>query len=153
MMEKQDAGMLCSRIVAFVHRDTPLVEAARMMREHHVGSVVVVDEAPEGRLVCGILTDRDIVTAVVATEVDPATIVVEDIMSADVVTALERDSVTDLVRRMRQRGLRRLPVTTPQRVLVGVVTLDDLLGLLAGQLQALALAVEAGPMRERQLRR
>ncbi|MFZ4649640.1 MAG: CBS domain-containing protein [Rubrivivax sp.] len=153
MNEKQDAGLLCSRIVAYVHRDTPLVEAARMMREHHVGSVVVVDEAPEGRLVCGILTDRDIVTAVVATEVDPATIVVEDIMSADVVTALERDSVTDLVRRMRQRGLRRLPVTTPQRVLVGVVTLDDLLGLLAGQLQALAQAVEAGPMRERQLRR
>lgn len=153
MNEKTDAGEICSRIVTVVNRDTPVVEVARLMREHHVGCVVVVDDAPAGRLVCGMLTDRDIVTAVIAPGVDPATLQAEDVMSADVVVAGERDSVTDLVRTMRRRGLRRLPVTTPQRVLVGLVTLDDVLGLLAEQLRAMALAIEAEQLRERQVRR
>ncbi|MEN9420403.1 MAG: hypothetical protein RI988_4024 [Pseudomonadota bacterium] len=152
-MERTDAGQICSRIVTIVQRDTPLVEAAQLMRSQHVGSVVVVDDAREGRLVSGILTDRDIVTAVVATEVDPATLTVEDVMTTDVVTALETDSVMDLVRTMRRRGVRRLPVTTPQRVLVGLVALDDVLSLVAEQLRAMALAIEAEQLQERHVRR
>jgi signal-transduction protein with cAMP-binding, CBS, and nucleotidyltransferase domain len=152
-MERTDAGQICSRIVTIVQRDTPLVEAAQLMRSQHVGSLVVVDETSQGRLVCGILTDRDIVTAVVASEVDPATLTVEDVMTTDVVTALETDSVTDLVRTMRRRGVRRLPVTTAQRVLVGLVALDDVLSLLAEQLRAMALAIETEQLQERRARR
>lgn len=152
-MERTDAGQICSRIVTVAQRETPLVEAAQRMRAEHVGCVVVVDEASQGRLVCGILTDRDIVTAVVAAGVDPATLTVEDVMTADVLTALEADSVTDLVRAMRRRGVRRLPVTSPQRVLVGLVTLDDVLALVAEQLRAMSLAVEAEQLQERRTRR
>jgi CBS domain-containing protein len=152
-MERTDAGQICSRIVTIVQRDTPLVEAAQLMRSQHVGSLVVVDETSQGRLVCGILTDRDIVTAVVASEVDPATLTVEDVMTTDVVTALETDSVTDLVRTMRRRGVRRLPVTTAQRALVGLVALDDVLSLLAEQLRAMALAIETEQLQERRARR
>lgn len=152
-MERTDAGQICSRIVTVVGRETPLVQAAQLMRSEHVGCVVVVDQARTGRHVCGILTDRDIVTAVVAAEVDPATLTVEDVMTADVVTALEADSVTDLVRAMRRRGVRRLPIVTPQRVLVGLVTLDDVLSLLAEQLRAMSLAVEAEQLQERRARR
>jgi signal-transduction protein with cAMP-binding, CBS, and nucleotidyltransferase domain len=61
--------------------------------------------------------------------------------------------VTDLVRAMRRRGVRRLPVTTPQRVLVGLVTLDDVLSLVAEQLRAMSLAVEAEQLQERRARR
>ncbi len=152
-MERTDAGQICSRIVAIVGRQTPLVEAAQLMRTEHVGCVVVVDEAQQGRLVSGILTDRDIVTAVVAAEVDPATLTVEDVMTSDVVTALEADSVTDLVRAMRRKGVRRLPVTTPQRVLIGLVTLDDVLALLSEQLRAMSLAIETEQLQERRARR
>ena len=152
-MERTDAGLICTRNVTIARRETPLVEAAQLMRTEHAGCVVVVDEVREGRLVCGILTDRDIVTAVVAAGVDPATLTVEDVMTADVVTALEADSVTDLVRAMRRRGVRRLPVTTPQRVLVGLVTLDDVLSLVAEQLRAMSLAVEAEQLQERRARR
>lgn len=152
-MERTDAGQICSRIVTIVQRDTPLVEAAQLMRTQHVGSLVVVDETSQGRLVCGILTDRDIVTAVVASDVDPATLTVEDVMTTDVATALETDSVMDLVRAMRRRGVRRLPVTTPQRVLVGLVALDDVLSLLAEQLRAMALAIETEQLQERRARR
>jgi CBS domain-containing protein len=98
------------------------------------------------------LTDRDIVTAVIAQEVDPTTLRVEDVMTSDVVTALEQDSVMDLLGLMRRKGLRRIPITTPQRVLQGLVALDDLLEILAEQLRAIVLAIEAEQVRERRVR-
>jgi CBS domain-containing protein len=152
MSEKLNAGDICNRIVTVAERDMTLVRAAQLMRDHHVGCLVVVDETGAGRLVVGMLTDRDLVTAVIAQEVDPDTLRVEDVMTADVVTALEEDSVMDLLRLMRRKGLRRIPVTTPARVLQGLVTLDDLLEIFAEQLRALVLAIEAEQMRERKAR-
>lgn len=152
MTEKLTAGDLCNRIVAFATRDMTVEQAAQLMREHHVGCLVVADDAPEGRLVVGMLTDRDIVTGAVALSLDPARLSVENLMTAEVITAGEGDSMEDLLTRMRRKGLRRLPVTTPQGVLVGLVTLDDLLAVMAGQLKALAAAIETEQLRERQLR-
>lgn len=152
MSEKLNAGDICSRIVTVAERDMTLVQAAQLMRDHHVGCLVVVDETGAGRLVVGMLTDRDIVTAVIAQEVDPDTLRVEDVMTADVVSALEEDSVMDLLGLMRRKGLRRIPVTTPERVLQGLVTLDDLLEIFAEQLRALVLAIEAEQLRERKAR-
>ena len=152
MNGKLNAGEICNRIVTVAERDMTLVQAAQLMRDHHVGCLVVVDETGAGRLVVGMLTDRDIVTAVIAQEVDPVTLRVEDVMTADVVTALETDSVMDLLGLMRRKGLRRIPVTTPERALLGLVTLDDLLEVFAEQLRTLVLAIEAEQMRERKLR-
>jgi CBS domain-containing protein len=148
-----NAGDICSRIVTIADRRMTMTKAAQLMREHHVGCLVVVDDAPAGRQVAGLITDRDIVTSVVAMELDPAVVRVEDAMISDVVTATETESVTDLLRTMRSKGLRRLPVTTPQGVLVGLVTLDDLIEVLAGQLQVLAWAIDAEQSRERKQRR
>jgi CBS domain-containing protein len=152
MSEKLNAGDICNRIVMVAERDMSLVQAAQLMRDHHVGCLVVVDETGAGRLVAGMLTDRDIVTAVIAQEVDPNTLRVEDVMTSDVVTALEEDSVMDMLGLMRRKGLRRIPVTTPGRALQGLVTLDDLLEIFAEQLRALVLAIEAEQMRERKAR-
>jgi CBS domain-containing protein len=152
MSEKLNAGDICNRIVTVAERDMSLVQAAQLMRDHHVGCLVVVDETGAGRLVAGMLTDRDIVTAVIAQEVDPNTLRVEDVMTSDVVTALEEDSVMDMLGLMRRKGLRRIPVTTPGRALQGLVTLDDLLEIFAEQLRALVLAIEAEQMRERKAR-
>jgi CBS domain-containing protein len=152
MSEKLNAGDICNRIVTVAERGMTLVQAAQLMRDHHVGCLVVVDESGAGRLVVGMLTDRDIVTAVIAQEVDPNTLRVEDVMTADVVSALEEDSVMDLLGLMRRKGLRRIPVTTPERVLQGLVTLDDLLEIFAEQLRALVLAIEAEQLRERKAR-
>ena len=152
MGEKLSAGDICNRIVTVAERDMTLVQAAQLMRDHHVGCLVVVDAGGAGRLVVGMLTDRDIVTAVIAQEVDPATLRVEDVMTSDVVTALEQDSVLDLLGLMRRKGLRRIPVTTPERVLLGLVTLDDLLEILAEQLRAMVQAIEAEQLRERKAR-
>lgn len=152
MGEALNAGEICSRIVVVGERDTPLTAAALRMREHHVGCLVVVDQSDSGRRVVGMLTDRDIVTSVVAKAVDPSTLRVEDVMSTGVVTARESDTMAELLATMRRGGLRRLPVVDARGVLVGLVTLDDLLAILAEQMRTVASAIESGQRRERNAR-
>ncbi len=76
-------GEICNREVVFVRRQTPVDEAARLMREHHVGDVVVVTDETGRRKPIGIVTDRDVVVEVVATGLDPAALNVEEIMVPD----------------------------------------------------------------------
>lgn len=152
MGEKLDAGTICTRLVTFAERTMPVNEAARLMRTHHVGSLVVVDDTPAGRVPVGILTDRDIVTTVVAKDVDPRTLQVQDVMSADLVSVKSDASVIDLLRTMRAKGLRRLPVTDAAGTLVGLVSLDDLLGVVTEELRATVAAIEAEQARESRLR-
>jgi signal-transduction protein with cAMP-binding, CBS, and nucleotidyltransferase domain len=138
---RMTAAELCIRTVVVTDRRTPLPQAARLMREQHVGSLVVVDETPDGRQVAGLLTDRDIVTAVVAREVPAATLRVDDVMSADVVCADENDSLHDVLAIMKSRRVRRIPVTGPQRRLIGVIAYDDAVRTLADELHSLAHAL------------
>jgi CBS domain-containing protein len=152
MSQALNAGDMCNRTVVIADRRMSIVQAAQLMRAQHVGSLVVVDELTEGRRPVGMLTDRDIVTAVVAKEVDPATVCVEDLMSADVVTALETDSMTDMLATMRRKGLRRLPVINGKGVLIGLVTMDDMLAIQAEQLTGLVQAIESEARRERERR-
>lgn len=149
MSQALNAGDICNRIVTVANRRMSVVEAARLMREQHVGSLVVVDDGADGRRPVGMLTDRDIVTAVVAKEIDPATVCVEDLMSTDIVTAQETDSMTDMLGAMRSKGLRRLPVIGAGGSLVGLVTMDDLLEIQAEQLKGLVQAIESEQRRER----
>jgi len=135
------AAELCVRTVVVTDRQMPLPQAARLMREQHVGCLVVVDETADGRQVVGLLTDRDIVTAVVAREVGAATLRVGDVMSSEVVCVDENDSLHDVLATMRRRRVRRVPVTGPQQRLVGMIAADDVLRALADELHALAHAL------------
>lgn len=146
------AGDLCTRKTVIAYRKTGLNEAARLMREVHVGSLVVVEETVAGRLTVGLLTDRDIVTAVVARDLNPSSLTVGDVMSADPLTVREADSVLDVLAAMRRKGVRRLPVTDSKGVLLGMITLDDVLGVVAEQLQALVAAIESEQQREQRAR-
>lgn len=150
MKDKFTAGEICSRAVAVGYPSLALNEAARLMRARHVGCLVVVEEAAVGEnLVVGIVTDRDIAMSVVAADRDPHSLRVGDVMTRDVVTAREQDSVLDLLASMRRRKVRRVPVTTARDLLVGIVTLDDVLAVMAQQLQAAAAAVMAATAHER----
>jgi CBS domain-containing protein len=148
-----NVGEVCSRVVVFGERSMPLDQAARLMRDQHVGSLVVIDESAAGRVPVGMITDRDIVVAVVAKDLDPRTLTVGDIMAADVVVARESDSEFEVLRLMRRRGIRRVAVVAADGTLAGLVTLDDLLGLLAEELGNLARAVEAEQATEGRTRR
>lgn len=133
---------ICNRSVAFTTRETTVAAAAKLMRHGHVGSLVVVEPMNGGkRFPVGIVTDRDVVVDVVATGLDPATITVGDIMERELVVGRESDSVLETLEIMRFKGVRRLPTVDREGQLVGIVTVDDLIEILAEELSELAKIV------------
>lgn len=148
MTKRLNAGDVCTRDVSYAYKSMSVNEAARLMREKHVGSLVVVDETAQGRTVVGMLTDRDIVTSIVAKDVDPRIVRVEDAMSRDLVSVREQDSILDVLTVMRRKGIRRVPVVDGNGSLVGLVALDDMLGLVADELRLVVQAIESGRKRE-----
>lgn len=132
-------GTICSREVVVCTRPTSIEAAAALMRRHHVGDLVVVDERPDGRrMPVGIVTDRDIAIGVVAKGLSPEGIDVAELMAPGIVVGRESDSVFDSLALMRAHGIRRLPIVDAEGILVGIVAADDLLDLLAEELTALA---------------
>ena len=127
-------GKLCVREVAVATRDTTVHEAARVMRQLHVGDLVVVDEAGGPRKPVGIVTDRDVVLSVVATGLDPGVFTLGDLMVKDLVTCREDEGVFECVQKMRTHGIRRMPVVDHAGELVGIISVDDLVELLAEEL-------------------
>lgn len=149
MYDPLNAGGICTRTVSIAYPSMALNEAARLMREHNVGALVVVEQqSPEDRVVVGMLTDRDIAMTVVAADRDPHGLRVGDVMSKEVVTAREQDSVLDVLATMRRKRVRRIPITGPQGTLIGIVAVDDILEIVAQEMQAMALAVGAGQRQE-----
>lgn len=127
-------GEVCNREVVVTSKSATLLETAKLMRSQHVGDVVVVEELPDGVHPVGILTDRDIVVELIAEEVPLDAVTAGDVMSFELVTASEADDLLDTVKRMRNKGIRRLPVVGGNGVLVGILTVDDLIDLVAEQL-------------------
>jgi CBS domain-containing protein len=144
----------CSRIVVVAEGGTDLREAARLMRDHHVGALIVIDGLKGATRPIGIVTDRDIVVAVVAaTDVRPESLTVLDVMARDLVLIDENDGVFEAIEAMQERGVRRLPVVTSDGRLVGIVTLDDVLRMLANEIGGLAAAMQRAGRRETAERR
>src|SRR3989338_2768420 len=135
-------GEICNREVIIVQRDESVLQAAKLMRQHHVGNVVVVEERNGRRVPVGIVTDRDLVVEIIAPELDSTVITVGDIAVAELATGRENNGGFEAIQYMRNKGVRRLPVVDDGGGLVGIVTLDDLLVLLAEELGALARLVE-----------
>ena len=127
-------GLFCTRDTVVVRRDDSIHTAARLMREQHVGSVVVVEEVPGGRKPIGMVTDRDLVVEILALQVNAQSVNLGDIMSSNLLTAKETDGVWGTLKRMRSQGVRRLPVVDDQGLLAGIISVDDLLELLVDEL-------------------
>lgn len=143
---------ICSRVVVVGLPATSVHEAARLLREHHVGALVVIDSRDRSRPK-GIVTDRDMVVGVLAMGVDPDKLTVADIMTRDIVTVHPEDDVFETIRMMHGKGVRRVVVVDREGALVGIVSLDDLLELVAGGLAGLSGAISGARSREEELRR
>ncbi len=128
---------LCKKDVITVSPKASLLEAARLMRSRHVGSVIVVNEHRP----IGILTDRDIIVKAVAEEKDPKAVRAYEIMTHNPATVNINYDPLDATRIMKDRGLRRLPVVDENSHLLGILTLDDVLALLGKEAANLAEAV------------
>ena len=140
-------GEVCNRTVVVVGRETLLGDAARLMREHHVGSLVVTKNT-YGRKPLGIVTDRDMVVEVMAAELDYRTVTVGEIMGDKLVVAKEADDSLDTLKLMRMRGVRRVPVVNEKGDLAGIVTIDDLLEIVAEELEDIVHAIGNEKSRE-----
>ncbi|MER0204880.1 MAG: CBS domain-containing protein [Nitrosomonas sp.] len=135
------AGEICNREVIVIQRDATIVEAAKLMRQFHVGALIVVEKRDGRQIPAGIVTDRDLVVEVVATELDAAVITVGDIMAAEVFTIKESTASHEAIEFMRHKTIRRLPVVDESGELTGILTLDDALQLLSEELLDLAKLV------------
>ena len=144
-------GEVCKRNVVTTVARASLADVAKLMRENHVGSVVVVDP-PGSRIPVGIVTDRDIVVEAVAADLDARTLSAGEVMSGNLVTALEGDDASWSLKVMRDRGIRRLPVVDGAGELVGIVALDDLLERASIELSDVVQAIGTERAKEGQLR-
>ena len=128
----------CNPNVICAQRAMTVVDAARLMRQHHVGDVVVVDQIAGRRVPVGIVTDRDIVVEVVAPGLDPKQLKLADILTDPVATVGEDEGYAATIYQMVERGVRRMPVVGPGGELAGIITFDDLVRQLATPLAELS---------------
>jgi CBS domain-containing protein len=149
-----NVGQLYNRNLVTVRAFDELMSAARLMREKHVGYLIVVEPAfVDGTYSpVGVLTDRDIVVSVVAREIDPRTLRVEDVMTRKPVVVRDDETLATALGEMRRIGVRRMPVVGDHGELLGVISLDDIIESLAGQLKDVAGSIRTEQLVEHALR-
>jgi len=146
-------GEICSREVVYIARSESCAQAARLMRENHVGSLVVVAAAGKPVMPLGMITDRDLAVGVMALGLDPHKTLVEAVMRPRIALARESDGLGRAIALMRSEGVRRLPVVDADGNLVGILAADDLIELFANELSGLAAILAKGQRLERAERR
>lgn len=127
-------GQYCKRSVISIAGSADVAEAAKLMRDQHVGLLVVHKQGDDGRKPTGVITDRDIVVQVIARGVDAHSVTVDDAMTRQPLIANESDELSDALQAMRLAGIRRVPVVDIRGTLTGIIALDDAIALITGLL-------------------
>jgi CBS domain-containing protein len=138
-------GELCTRNVVTIGREATIAQAAARMRQHRVGDLVVVERTNGGRIPVGIVTDRDVTVEVVALALDPGQATVGSIAGDRLLTVSEDEGMFEALRAMSERGVRRAPVIDRDGRLTGIISIDDMLTLLAAELARIARIARQGP--------
>ena len=144
---------ICTGNVVVCDAKTSALQAASLMRHKHVGDVVVVDNPNDDGVPLGVVTDRDLAVEVLGSGLDPAKTTVGSLMRTPVVIARETEDMAMVIERMRAHGVRRVPVIAGEGEVVGIVTLNDLLKALVGEVSALLDITTKGQVNERHSRR
>lgn len=145
-------GDLCESKVAVVDRAMTVHQAARLMREQHVGDVIVCDREEGRSIPVGILTDRDIVVGLIALDIPTQNVRVEDVMTPTLVTVDSDQGIFETIQLMEKYGVRRLPVVDANGSLCGIISSGDLLGLLSEEIVSISKLSERQKLREREIR-
>jgi CBS domain-containing protein len=131
----------CSRPAVCCAAEDTVAQAAHIMREKHVGAIIVTKGSKQGDKPIGVVTDRDIALSVVAPELDARTITAGDIAQRGLVTAKEDDDLFAALKRMRSKGVRRLPVVNAQGKVTGLLALDDIVEVLVDEMNTIVKLV------------
>jgi CBS domain-containing protein len=143
-----DVARIYTRNVVATPHSSSLLEAAALMRRHHVGALVVTEDGPDGARAIGIVTDRDLVIQAMAEGIGPEEITVSEVMTPELATVPESADVHEAVDRMRGLGVRRLAVTGDSGAVVGLLSFDDVVDALAAEVSDLAEVLRSGRDRE-----
>jgi len=135
-----------------MRRKDSILEAAKLMRDYHVGGVVVVEDKDGEVAPVGILTDRDIVVELIAKDVPIDSVFLEDVMSSDLAAVDENRGVWDTIKFMRAKGVRRIVVVNEKGSLVGILSVDDLFEFLSEELSDLVRLFMQERSREKEIR-
>ena len=143
------AGELCNRTVYIIRANESIVEAARLMKKYHVGCLVVVEERDTDRVPIALVTDRDLVVKGMAeASSDLETMEVSQVMSEGLMAARDTERIHDVRKKMRARGVRRIPVVDAEDRLQGIIAFDDMVEWMAQELTDLAQLVSREQQRE-----
>lgn len=146
------AGEYCNRDVIITEFNTSITEAAKLMRQHHVGDLVVIDKQHGKILPKGVITDRDLVIEVLALDIDPGNLYVKDLMCSDLVTVGEDETLLNTLAIMQNKSVRRIVVVNDEGQLEGLLSADDAIELIAEAMNSLARLVSHEIAREYQKR-
>ncbi len=143
----------CKREVVAIAGDADVTEAAGLMRDRHVGFLVVFERDDPARRPIGVLTDRDIVLEVTAPSIDPHAVTVADVMTNDPMMARDSDDLSELMHGMRMAGIRRVPVVDANGALTGVIAVDDMIEVVSLLMEDIAASIKAEQRQEWRARR
>lgn len=129
---------LCNRNVVHIHAAASVLDVAHLMREKHVGDVVVVQVEGSVLRPVGLLTDRDIVTLIVGEDIPPEKVPVSDVMARHPKVINQSEDISTAIDLMSEAGVRRLPIVDERGSLVGIVSVDDIHLILAQMHSTLA---------------
>lgn len=129
-----------------------VTDAAKLMRDNHVGDVVIVGMHNGKTIPVGMLTDRDITIETCAQDVPPEKIQVGDIMTKPVDAAHETDDIFQLIKKMKAHGVSRLPIVNKDGELVSIVNANQILKNLVKALNDLANLPDIRYEHEREMR-
>jgi CBS domain-containing protein len=133
------AGRICVREVDVINPDESAQVAAVRMHARKVGTLVVVDD---NRVPIGIITDRDLTVRVLAEGLEGTQTTIAEVMTAAPETVTEKTPIEDALRLMRAGSFRRVPVVDEDGRLAGLLSLDDILDLLAEEFRDIGRLIE-----------
>ena len=146
-------GEICSRDVYAVEPGEPLASVAGEMHTRNIGSAVIVRNDGTRRVPVGVVTDRDALRGQFDRKADLFCLSVEDVMSQHPLVVHEDCELADAIELMSGRAVRRAPVVDKAGNLVGIVTFDDLLPVLAAEMTAIARLISAQVSKTERVRR
>ena len=137
-------GEVCNRDVIIATESCSVIEAAKLMYDYHVGSIIIVNKENEISKPIGIVTDRDLVINLLAENLLPQKVTIKELMNSKLITGKDTDQLWDSLNIMCTHGIRRMPVVDKDNCLLGIISADDIVELLSEQLQNLTrlIAIE-----------
>ena len=145
-------GEFCNRDVVIINSDESVKVAAELMRKHHVGDLVVLEDQKIKLVPIGIITDRDLVVEVMAPGISTESLAVRDILTEPLAYISEENSLYDALELMNTKKVRRLPVVNQDTKLVGIITIDDIIEILSEMMGQLVSVTKLQQKKEEKLR-